>query len=72
MVTSCTGEKVLLRSVGQNGYMASVTAVVVSEEAPELGADYILEYCMDAEEDRKTFGQWLDRMKHATEKATEV
>jgi hypothetical protein len=44
----------------------SVNALVVSEEAPELGAEYILEYCIDDEEDRKSFGEWLDEMQHAT------
>lgn len=55
-----------------NGKTESVNALVVSEEAPELGADYILEYCMDEEEERKSFGGWLDRMRHASGKAAEV
>jgi hypothetical protein len=46
--------------------------LVVSEEASELGAVYMLEYCMDDEEDRKSFGEWLEKMQHASEKAAEV
>jgi hypothetical protein len=55
-----------------NGKKESVTAVVVSEEAPGLGADYILEFCMDVERDRKSFGEWLERMQHASNNIAEV
>jgi predicted TIM-barrel fold metal-dependent hydrolase len=50
----------------------SVNALVVAEEAPGLGVDYILDHCMDSEEDIKIYGQWYNKMMHASERAMEV
>jgi hypothetical protein len=55
-----------------NGSKQSVNALVVAEEAPGLGADYILDHCLESEEDIKGYGQWYDKMKHASERATEI
>jgi hypothetical protein len=38
------------------------------EEVPGMGAEYILDNCLDNEEDRNSFGEWLDGMKHMLEK----
>jgi hypothetical protein len=55
-----------------NGSKESVNALVVAEEAPGLGSDYILDHCMDSEEDRKIYGQWYNKMMHASERAMAV
>jgi hypothetical protein len=55
-----------------NGIKQSVTAVVVAKEVPGLGAEYVLEHCMDSEEDRQSFGQWYDRMKYASDEIAKV
>jgi hypothetical protein len=55
-----------------NGSRESVNALVVAKEAPGLGADYILDHCMDSEEDIKNYGQWYDKMKYASDRAMEV
>ena len=44
-----------------NGDKECVTAVVVADEVPEMGADYILDNCLDDEEDRSSFGDWLSK-----------
>ena len=55
-----------------NGSRQSVNALVVAEEAPGLGADYILDNCMDSDEDRQSYGQWYNKMQYASERAMEV
>ncbi len=49
-----------------------VNALVVAEEAPGLGVDYILDHFMDSEEDIKIYGQWYNKMMHASERAMAV
>jgi hypothetical protein len=55
-----------------NGSRELVNALVVAEEAPGLGADYVVDHCMDSEEDIKNYGQWYDKMKYASDRAMEV
>jgi hypothetical protein len=56
-----------------NGDKECVTAVVVAEEVPGLWAEYILDSCLDTEEDRNSFGEWLEEMKHhASERTAQV
>jgi hypothetical protein len=50
----------------------SVNALVVAEKGPDLGVSYILDHCMDSEEDIKSYGQWNVKMNHASEKFMEV
>jgi hypothetical protein len=38
-----------------NGMKQSVNVLVVPEEVPGLGADYVFDNCMDSEEYGKTF-----------------
>ena len=55
-----------------NGLKESANALVVAEEALGLGADYILDHCMESEEDMKSYGQWYNRMRRASEKPAEI
>jgi hypothetical protein len=50
-----------------NGSKESVNALVVAEEVPGLGLDYILDCCMNSDDDRKNFGPWYERMKKEVE-----
>jgi hypothetical protein len=49
----------------------SVNALVVADKGTGLGVAYILDHCMESEEDVKSYGQWNVKMKHASEKAME-
>jgi hypothetical protein len=55
-----------------NGSRESVNALVVAQEAPGLGADYILDHCMESDEDIKNYAQWYNKMKYASDRAMEV
>jgi hypothetical protein len=57
-----------------NGDKECVTAVVVADEVPGMGAEYILDNCLDDEEDRKSFGDWFDHMnmEHALKRAAGI
>jgi hypothetical protein len=38
-----------------------------------MGADYILDNCLDEdEEDRSSFEDWFEQMKHASTRAAEI